>query len=144
MIFVSAIAFSLVLSLAFAMNGVNTKSLITATAVWFLMLIPIFFSTRSQTNQPSVAERVAAHTWVWLRRFLGLGLGGAMIFGGVYMATLGKPDAPGFSWPGAILMVALGAFLCYFGIVGSGTERNAWRDDINQYREKKKRYRFWF
>jgi hypothetical protein len=144
MIFVSAIAFGLVLLLAFAINGVNTTSLINAAVVWFLMLIPIFFSTRGITNRPSIAERVAAHTWVWLRRFLGLGLGGAMIFGGVYMATLGKPDVPGFSWVGVILMVAFGAFLCYFGIVGSGPERNAWRDDINQYKEKKKRYGFWF
>ena len=144
MIFVSALSFCLVLSMTFAMNGANTKSLITAMLVWFLMLIPIFFSTRSRTNQPSIAERVAAHTWVWLRRFLGLGLGGAMIFGGVYMATLGKPDAPGVSWAGIILLVAVGTFLCYFGIVGSGTERNAWRDDIKQYKDKKKRYRFWF
>lgn len=67
-----------------------------------------------------------------------------MIFGGVHLATLGEYDAPEFSWAGIIGIIALGASLCYFGIVGSGTERNAWRDDINHHKEKKKRYGFWF
>jgi len=70
-------------------------------------------------------------------------MGGLMIAGAVQVAY-GYPASVGHRALAAGGLALLGIFLIYFGIIGQGTNRYQWRDDIDLHKQNKRRYRWWF
>lgn len=139
------VAFALLVSVLFlvksALSGTGIGILFVVLA---LAAIPWYFGTRDRSAEPSLAERVFATAWVWFRRILGVSVGAMFILGGVYSA-LSEAGSRELSsqWIASGLLVLLGIFLIYFGIIGQGTNQYDWRDDVALHKEHKRRYRWW-
>lgn len=139
------VAFALLLSVLFLVkSGLSGTGIGILFAALALAAIPWYFGTRDRSAEPSQAERVFATAWVWFRRILGVSVGAILILGGVYSALSDAGSRELSSqWIGSGLLILLGIFLIYFGIVGQGANRYDWRDDVALHKENKRRYRWW-
>ena len=140
------VAFALILATAVLLkNGVTGTSIGIVVAFLALAAIPWYFGTRNRSADPSRTERVLATVWVWFRRIAGFTVGGLMILGAAFMAfsEAGVKEGPS-RWSVAGGLFLFGLFLIYFGIIGQGTRRYDWRDDVELHKANKRRYRWWF
>lgn len=142
----SYVAFVLIVSAVVLLkNGPTQTTLLLLVGFALVVAIPWYFGTRDRAAQPSSVERVAATLWVWLRRVVGFSAGALMIAAAAAIAFGRNPGpAPLHPWIMAAVLVLLGVFFIYVGIVGQGTRRYQWKDDLALHKQNKRRYRWWF
>ena len=131
--------------LLFLKQGVSLGSIVAVLAVATLAAIPWYFDTRDRSTEPSALERVLATLWLWFRRIVGISAGVIFLWAGWGIARSGATANDAMS-PLLVgpLIALLGLFCIYIGIVGQGWNRADWRDDIDLYRNNKRRYKWWF
>lgn len=139
------VVFASLLSVLFLVkSGLSGTGIGILFAALALAAIPWYFGTRNRSAEPSRVERVFATAWVWFRRVLGISMGAIFIVGGLYsvLSEAGSRELANH-WIGSGLLIFLGIFLIYFGIVGQGANRHDWRDDVALHKANKRRYRWW-
>jgi hypothetical protein len=131
--------------LLFVKLGVSRGSIVAVLVVATLAAIPWYFGTRDGSAEPSALERVLATLWLLLRRIVGIGAGTIFLWAGWDIARSGATASDAMS-PLVVgpLIAFLGLFCIYIGIVGQGSNRADWRDDVELYRRNKHRYKWWF
>ena len=108
-------------------------------------MIAWYLATRDKTKLPSYIETFSATLWLWLRRILGITLGGILIATSIFMVVSNPNEKSLFSiWLASILCAMLGVFLVRFGLFGDGDKRHNFRDAVNQHSDNKRRYHWWF
>lgn len=138
------LALLLLVVLVLIKAGTSSAGVIAFLSVAVLMTIPWYFGTRDRTKQPSNTEKALASLWMWFRRIVALLLGGPVLFGGFYTMLKPESDGPLSSWFAPWVLILFGLFIVYSGWFGSGPNRYSFRDDINQHKENKRRYGWWF
>jgi hypothetical protein len=109
-----------------------------------LLAIPAYFENRrARFRTPSTIERIAARSWLWLRRVVG-GLGAALFLLAAVAGIVSPPSSASTLERLVMPLVMLGLVgLCvWIAWVGQGPHRHLWRDDLKLHRDNQKRYRW--
>ncbi|MDP3690601.1 hypothetical protein [Bradyrhizobium sp.] len=138
------LALLLLAVLALVKAGTSSAAINAFLTVAALMMIPWYFGTRDRTKPPSNPEKIFASLWVWFRRIVALILGGPLLFGGFHTMLKPASDGPLSSWFAPWVLILFGLLILYSGWFGAGPDRYAFRDDIDQHKENKRRYGWWF
>jgi hypothetical protein len=123
-------------------GGANSTALFAFTFTAALIGISWFFSAR-RASPATVLEKIAATTWLVIRRLVGII--GAILFlvAGVALASNSFEAAAKLSDLGyAIFSFMLSGFCLWVAIYGQGWNRFDWKDDVELHRKNKKRYRW--
>ena len=126
-------------------GGLTEKAFfVFAFAATFIFIPWLFYFWRGKP--PSVAEKIVANVWLFIRRFVGF-VGAVFFFIVATMIAFGLFDRAanlpmltrlGFS----LFLIGAAIFCVWVAIFGQGWVRADWKDDVTLHRENKKRYRW--
>jgi len=126
--------------LVFLRGGVNLILVTIYLGAVGLFCIPWYFGTRDRAKPATGMERFFAASWVWFRRIICFSFGLMIIVGSLFTLVRSEGGLTVKIVLGTILMILLGIFGIYVGLIGQGPNRQGLKDDFKLHEENKKRY----
>lgn len=126
-------------------GGINEGAVFVFTFVAIMIGISWYFYSR-RSAAPTTFEILAANTWLFVRRLVGLVGALFFLFASVMVGFALFPRAAElgllYRLGTALFLLLASAFCIWVAIFGQGPNRYALRDDIALHNENKRRYRW--